>query len=571
MNEKWLDRIPHKTVLCYLILSGLGATVSNAVLHYFISDIRTFSRIEVYKDWAFVAITAVILYLLLTRYVVTIRHQEQNYQTLADSGQALIWMAALDSRRTYFNKTWLEFTGRTLEQEMGAGWSAGVHPDDRERCLDMYTGSYAGREKFSMEYRLLRHDGEYRWLQDDGSPWYDRSGKFIGYIGFCLDVTEAKRLELDHARNSEFLATILECLSDGVAACDKDGRLQLFNRSTREFHGLPEQPLLPEQWAAYYSLYEKDGITRMKTENIPLYKALQGMPVVNQEMVIIPEGAKPRTLLATGRQLVSRSGEKMGAVVSMHDVTRVKALEDHIRQSQKLDSIGTLAGGVAHDFNNIMTTILGAGALLEMNCGNDPEQVKILSRITDSAERGAKLTQSLLAFSRRQAISRQAEEVGSLINTMEDLLGRIIGDDILLTTYLPDEPLLVMIDRGRIEQVLMNLTTNARDAMPHGGVLNIAVSRVENGIDQLNLEECRPGSYVLITVTDSGEGINAAAQQRIFEPFFSTRGIGRATGLGLSVAYGIIRQHDGAIHVYSEPSGGTIFRIYLPLCTHTAQ
>ena len=372
-------------------------------------------------------------------------------------------------------------------------------------------------------------------------------------------------LERQFGKSNEFMDAILDCLSDGVVACDQDGKLSLFNRSTRVFHGLPEQPLSPDQWAQYYDLYEKDGITRMETENIPLFRAFQGQVVTNQEMVVAPNGAKPLVLLVNGRQLVSRTGEKLGAVVSLHDVTMVKTLEEQIRQAQKLESIGTLAGGVAHDFNNILTVIIGACTLLKMNAGDNPKQVQLVAQINDSAERAAKLTQSLLAFSRRQAVSKQPEDSGYIVKTMQDFLGRIIGDDILLTTYLPDEALIVMIDRGQIEQVLMNLAVNSRDAMPHGGILNIAVSQVENDGTVLELKGCRSGEYALITVSDSGEGIEKATQQRIFEPFFTTKIMGRGTGLGLSMAYGIIRQHDGTIHVYSEPGEGTTFRIYLPL------
>jgi PAS domain S-box-containing protein len=506
-----------------------------------------------------------ILYYLLKHYVTTIRHYEQNFQTLADSGQALVWLSGTDKLCNYFNKTWLEFTGRTLEQEMGNGWAAGVHPDDLQRCLDIYISSFDRREKFSMDYRLRRHDGEYRWLQDDGSPRYDSTGEFIGYIGFCLDVTEGKQLELELARNNEFMSAILDCLSDGVVVCDKDGRLSLFNRSALEFHGLPQQPLLAEQWAEYYDLFEKDGITRMKTENIPLFRAFQGEIVTKQEIVIVPKGAKPLILLANGRQLLSRSGEKLGAVVSLHDVTMLKTLEEQIRHSQKLDSIGTLAGGVAHDFNNILTVIIGASALLEVDATNDPEQLKLVSQIRSSAERAAKLTQSLLSFSRKQSISKHAEDLGHVVKIMKDFLVRIIGEDILLTTYLPNEPLIVMIDRGQIEQVLMNLAANARDAMQHGGILDVSVSHVNSAGTVLELEGCHSGEYAMITVSDSGEGMDDATRQRIFEPFFTTKMTGKGTGLGLSMAYGIIKQHDGMINVYCEQERGTTFEIYLPL------
>lgn len=249
----------------------------------------------------------------------------------------------------------------------------------------------------------------------------------------------------------------------------------------------------------------------------------------------------------------------------MHDVAKENTQEAHLRQSQKLESIGTLAGGVAHDFNNILTVIMGACSLLKLNAVDDPEQMKFVTQINNSAEQAARLTQSLLAFSRRQKISKQPKDLGYIVKIMQDFLGRIVGEDILLTTYLPDKPLMVMFDCGQIEQVLMNLAANARDAMPHGGILNIAVSQVENDGTVPELEGCRSGGYALITVSDSGEGIAKAIQQRIFEPYFTTKIMAKGTGLGLSMAYGIVRQHDGAIHVYSEPGEGTIFKIYLPM------
>ena len=513
----------------------------------------------------FVAVTAGILHLLLKRYAAAIGHHKQQYQTLADSGQALVWLSGTDKLCTYFNKTWLEFTGRTLEQELGNGWVEGVHPDDLQRCLDVYTGSFDRREKFSMDYRLRRHDGEYRWLQDDGSPRYDTAGKFIGYIGFCLDISEAKQLERELTDKNEFLAAILDCLSDGVVVCDKDGTLVLFNHSSRMFFGLPEQSLPLEEWSEYCDLYEKDGNNRMNADNNPLFRALQGHAVSNQEMVVVPKGGKPRSLLATGRQLVCRNGEKRGAVISLHDVTKVKILEEHIRQSQKLDSISTLAGGVAHDFNNILTIIIGATAVLEDTAADNPVQMEVIRMISGSAVRAAKLTESLLAFSRRQTINRQPEELSTVVKVMHEFIERIIGENILLIMYLPEDSLMVMIDRGQIEQVLMNLAANARDAMPDGGVLDIAVTPVESDGTVMELEGLRAGKYALITVSDSGEGIDTETRQRIFEPFYSTKGNGKGSGLGLSMAYGLIRQHDGMIHVSSEPGVGTSFKIYLPL------
>lgn len=253
------------------------------------------------------------------------------------------------------------------------------------------------------------------------------------------------------------------------------------------------------------------------------------------------------------------------AVIGMQEPAMLHKRDEQILQYQKLDSIGTLAGGVAHDFNNILTVIFAACALLEKNAADSPEQMKLVSRINTYARRAETLTQSLLAFSRRKRISKQPEDLVIVVGLLQDLLGRVVGQEVLLTTYLPDDALMAMIDHGQIEQVLMIMAINARDAMPQGGTLDIVVSRVECDGAFLELEGSHARDCALITVSDSGEGIGTDVQQHIFEPFFTTKTMGNGTGLGLSIAYGIIRQHDGVIHVDSAPGEGTTFRIYLPL------
>lgn len=249
----------------------------------------------------------------------------------------------------------------------------------------------------------------------------------------------------------------------------------------------------------------------------------------------------------------------------MHHLEMINKLEDQIRQTQKLDSIGTLAGGVAHNYNNILTIIISACTMLKKNAIGQPEQLKLISLINNTAERAAKLNQSLLAFSRRQPVNKQLENLNSMVKNAQDHLVLIIGEEILLVLTLFDEPLMVMIDCEKIEQVLMNLAANALYAMPQGGILNVSLSQIENDGRVQELEGCRSGDYALITVSDTGGGIDKATQLRIFEPFFTTRVMGNGTGLGLSIVYGIIRQHGGVIHVISEPGEGATFMIYLPL------
>jgi len=241
-------------------------------------------------------------------------------------------------------------------------------------------------------------------------------------------------------------------------------------------------------------------------------------------------------------------------------------LEGQLRHAQKMEAIGTFAGGIAHDFNNILTAIIGYGTVLQMKMEKDNPLRHNVDQILASSERAANLTQSLLTFSRKHVINLRPVRLNEIVRRVEKLLLRLIGEDIELKTILASEELKAMADSNQIEQVLMNLATNARDAMPDGGILTISTGLIEIGDDFSKSHGYgTTGIYALIAVTDTGMGIDEMTKERIFEPFFTTKEVGRGTGLGLSIVYGIIKQHDGYINVYSELGKGTTFKIYLPV------
>ncbi len=254
------------------------------------------------------------------------------------------------------------------------------------------------------------------------------------------------------------------------------------------------------------------------------------------------------------------------AIREWNGIADRKRLEAQLRQAQKMEAVGHLAGGIAHDFNNILTAIMGYGNLLADMVGEKSDLKPLIDPILRSAERAADLTRQILAFSRKQRLSPKKTELNSLIDGIHKLMLRLIGEDITIKINYNARELFVMVDPGQIEQVLMNLCTNARDAMPHGGTLSIGISVVE--LDEYDagiheLEEA--GAYALISLTDTGQGMDEKTKQMIFEPFFTTKVVGKGTGLGLAIVYGIIKQHKGQITVYSESGIGTTFKIYLPL------
>lgn len=368
-----------------------------------------------------------------------LRESQQLFATVTNTSPALIWMSGLDKGCTWFNEPWLAFTGRSLEEEKGDGWTAGVHPDDLAHCLQIYTEAFKAGQPFAMEYRLRRHDGEYRWLLDQGHPRYDAAGAFTGFIGSCLDLTEHRNLE------------------------------------------------------------------------------------------------------------------------------------KQMRHAVKMESIGTLAGGVAHDFNNILMAIIGYGQLALMGMPQDDPQRLNIKQMLEGADRAARLTKDLLLFSRKQISERKPVDLLGIVKTVEKFIARVIGEDIVCETRLPDEPLIVLADSHQLEQVLMNLATNARDAMPTGGTFSVTVEQTILHQDFIAAHGFgRPGPYALLTVSDSGCGMDEETRNRVFDPFFTTKGVGKGTGLGLAVVYGIIKQHEGYINVYSEPGRGAIFRLYLPLAVAEA-
>jgi signal transduction histidine kinase len=270
-------------------------------------------------------------------------------------------------------------------------------------------------------------------------------------------------------------------------------------------------------------------------------------------------------------QLVEHEKERMFLAVIIDITERARAEEEkrklqaQLLHSQKMEAVGQLAGGIAHDFNNILTAIIGYGNVALMSMEEDHPVRSSIDQMLSAADRAATLTQSLLAFSRRQIINPRAVSAGGIIERVQKLLHRIIGEDIELTTAFTAEDATVLVDAGQIEQVLINLCANARDAMPDGGHLAIETSLATIGEDYIRAHGYgKVGDYVLITVTDDGQGIDEQTRQRIFEPFFTTKEVGKGTGLGLAMAYGIVKQHSGYINVDSQPGRGTTFRIYLP-------
>ena len=387
-----------------------------------------------------------------------------------------------------------------------------------------------------------------------------------------IDLVEAvaRTEEAQHAVSAErqFLRAVLESLTDGIVACNADGVLTIFNSATREMLGKPEAAIPPHEWTDRYEVYREDGTTRFPVTELPLYRALQGETVRDVTVVLSPPDAPRRTTLISGRPVLGDGGEKLGAVVAIHDVTEKRALELQLQHAMRLEAVGQLAGGVAHDVNNVLAAIRGFADLLLQDLAPDSQQRGDVQQICEAVDRAAMLTRQLLAFSRRQILNPEVLELNALVPRSLKMISRLIGPGIQCNTSLAPDLGRVRADAGQLEQVLVNLAVNARDAMPDGGQLTIETMNVEIDAVRANRiggpEGAAPGRYVMLAVNDTGIGMDRATQVRIFEPFFTTKEPGKGTGLGLSTVFGIVKQSGGQMSVYSEPGKGTTFRVFLP-------
>lgn len=258
--------------------------------------------------------------------------------------------------------------------------------------------------------------------------------------------------------------------------------------------------------------------------------------------------------------------------VIVKNITERKKLEERLRQVRKMEAVGRMAGGIAHDFNNILTAILGCGSLLQMKMDSHDPLLKYVEEILSASQKAADLTRTMLLFSRKQPLSSRPMNINEIISKSERLLKRLVTEDIVIKTVFTEEQPVIMCDDTRIDQVLFNLVSNARDAMPGGGVILIETTVAELDDEFIRMHGyAKPGSYAVVSISDTGKGMDEATQQRIFDPFFTTKEEGKGTGLGLSNVYGIVQQHDGFITVYSEPGTGTTFRLFFPLVRETAE
>lgn len=393
------------------------------------------------------------------------------------------------------------------------------------------------------------------------------SGLAAALVALLFYIRSRRKAEVNLRQSEARYHSLVDNLTLGIyrTTGDPDGTFLQANPAMAKMFGFdsPEELLL----VSTSSLYQKSDERPQVMEEI-----LRSGFLKNKEVLMQRKDGETVWVSINAKAHRDENGRIDWIDGIFEDITDKKQLEIQLRQSQKMEAIGTLAGGVAHDFNNILTAIIGYGSLLKKKAALEGATMNYLDALLSSAEKAAQLTKSLLAFSRKQIISLKPANLNDIVEGMSQLLFRVIGEDIELSFRLHPQPLSIMVDSGQIEQVLLNLVTNARDAMPTGGVLCISTERIVLRKElMIKHELITPGDYAVLSVSDSGAGMSDDVRLRIFEPFFSTKAIGKGTGLGLAIVYGIVKQHYGDISVYSESNKGTTFKIYLPITHHSEQ
>lgn len=371
---------------------------------------------------------------------------------------------------------------------------------------------------------------------------------------------ERKRIEAERAASEAQFRSLIENASDLVTVVDAQGIILFQGPSSERLLGFQPEELLGRSAFTWIHPEDAAGVV----ESLQRALAQPGVPTTVEFRFHHRDGSW-RRLESLGRSIRSESGP-LTIAVNSRDVTEHRRLEEHLRQAQKMEAIGHLAGGVAHDFNNILAVILMQTDLMRMEEGLSTPMQEGLRQLRSAAERGANLTRQLLLFGRKQVLHSRVLDLNDVVSNLGKMLQRLIGEDVKLELHLHSEPLLLHADAGMLDQVLLNLAVNARDAMPAGGRLRIQTSLVDLDAERLrSLPELPAGRYASLLVSDSGSGISPDVLPHIFEPFFTTKGPGKGTGLGLATVFGIVKQHHGGIQVRSEAGRGSSFELYLPL------
>jgi two-component system cell cycle sensor histidine kinase/response regulator CckA len=481
----------------------------------------------------------------------------EQFRELMEHLQQVFWIRNATKKGVlYVSPAYEKIWGRTCESlyEDFQSLEDSIHPEDRDRIAGAMDGAMdvEGREE---EFRILRPNGEIRWIRSRSYPVRNEQGVIQRHAGINEDITELKAAEKERSR----LAAIVEYSDDALVGMSVGGIIINWNQGAERQYGYSAEEIIGHSVSVLFPPdHYREYLEVMK-------KVKQGEPMPSYETVRKRKDGTLVNMSVSISPIETRSGEVLGASKISHDITKIKKLEAQFIEAQKMEVVGQLASGVAHDFNNILAVIIGYNDLIAEDLGADHSLQKYTEEIRLASQRASGLTQQLLIFSRKQIVQAVVLNLNEVVESMDKMLRRFIDEHTEMSLLCAKEIGQIKADSGYVGQVLMNLVVNARDAMPNGGKLTIETSTITLPENDTRLPPgSTPGKYTVLSVSDTGTGITDEVKTHLFEAFFTTKGSGKGTGLGLTTCQTIVQQSGGFIDVFSEVGKGTTFRVYFP-------
>jgi PAS domain S-box-containing protein len=498
-------------------------------------------------------------HLLIHRIRRELVEREELFHLISENAADMIAVVDMHGNRLFNSLSYERVIGYSPEELQASSAFEQIHPDDRERVKKAADEARRTGIGKTLEYRLRHKNGSWLVLESTSSVIRNAKGEPEKLVIVNRDITERKRAEEALRRSEADFRSVVEDAPYGIYRASITGRFLQVNPRLRQMLGYErEQELLNRDLAT--DIFRHDGEYQRLTELLARTEEVKDV-----ELKWKKQDGTPITVRCSCRRINDENGVPAYFEVFAEDVTEQRVLEKQLRMAQKMEAIGRLSGGIAHDFNNLLGVIIGYSRVLRKALGADNVLCEHAQEIEKAGQRAAALTKQLLAFSRQQVMTPAVLSLNTLVSDLEKMLQRLLGEDVEISLGLDSELGSVKADQSQIEQVIMNLAVNARDAMPTGGKLKIQTSNVDLDLSYTRQHPgSREGHYILLSVTDTGMGMNAATLARIFEPFFTTKERGKGTGLGLATVYGIVKQSNGYIWVDSAPGKGASFQIYLP-------
>lgn len=555
-----------KITILYMIFGFLWILTTDNILLYFTNNPILITRFQTYKGIIFIILTGITLYLVLLYYLRMIEkglnllgEKKGELEFILSNIQGIIYRLKIEKgniRLYWISEGVKEILGYEKEEVSSFEWW--MKNMEGEKGMEQWIGELFEKGESSARYYLRRRGGRRCCFLNRAKVVRGEDGKPLEIVGFMTDITDLKSMEDELRELTGRLTAIFDASPAAIITLDTDGVVTSWNKAATRIFG----------WSKEEVLGKLNPLIHDDREDLRILgqRLLTGESISDMRLQVPRKDGTSVDISLSTAPIIGGDGKPRATMVTIIDITEHVKLEEQLRHAQKMEAIGQLAGGIAHEFNNLITAIMGYARLLDERLGEKEDLKNYLKVIIDSSKRASELTKGLLTFSRRQISAQRVLDLNEIVRDAVQILTRLIGEDIEIRLNLSDEKLLVKADYTQIEQVLINFATNARDAMPGGGIVTIETKIVE--MDEQFIRSHgygKIGKYASIVFSDTGAGMDEHIRRRVFEPFFTTKEPGKGTGLGLALVYGIAKQHNGYIDVYSEPGKGSTFVFYLPL------